>query len=143
MPQSLSTIGDVARDSGVKVQTIRFYEERGLLPAAPRSQGNQRLYGPGDINRLRFIRHSRELGFSLPEITELLSLSDHPDMSCDGADRIAQSQLVAVRRRLDQLTRLETELERIAAACAGGRAGDCRVIEALSDHDHCATDHAE
>jgi DNA-binding transcriptional MerR regulator len=135
------TIGEAARQSGVKVQTIRFYEERGLLPPPPRSDGNQRLYTPAQAARLRFIRHARDLGFPLAEIADLLALSDRPNQSCAAADAIAGRQLVEVRRRIRQLTLLESELQRMVDQCRRGAIADCRVIESLGDHAQCSGDH--
>jgi DNA-binding transcriptional MerR regulator len=87
-------IGRMAAAAGCKVQTVRYYEEIGLLPRAARSEGNQRRYGPEDARRLAFIRHARELGFPLPAIRELMSLSDRPERSCAAADAIARAEVV-------------------------------------------------
>jgi DNA-binding transcriptional MerR regulator len=133
-------IGDLARTTGCKVQTIRYYEEIGLMPEPARTAGNQRRYGQRHVDRLAFIRHSRELGFSLGAIRELLSLSDRPEQPCDAVDRLARRQLEQVERRLARLTMLKGELERMLEQCAGGRVRDCRVIEALSDHSQRAAD---
>lgn len=137
------TIGQVAQAAGCKVQTIRYYEQIGLLPEPPRSQGNQRLYERNQVDRLQFIRHARELGFPLDAIRALLGLADNPDTPCDAADAIASSQLEAVRQRISRLQALQAELERMLAQCQGGKIADCRVIEVLSDHSRCQTaDHA-
>ena len=137
------TIGRLAREGGCKVQTIRYYEQIGLMPAPARTEGNQRRYGPRHAQRLAFIRHGRELGFPLDAVRELLSLSDDADRSCVAADAIARDHLVAVERRLARLTALKTELERMIEQCRGGSIADCRVIEVLADHSHahCVTDH--
>lgn len=135
------TIGKLGQAAGVKVPTIRYYEQIGLLPDAERSAGNQRLYGRDALDRLAFIRHSRELGFTLEAIRDLLSLSDRPDQPCAAADSIARAQLAEVESRLARLTALKSELERMVAQCAGGRIADCRVIEALGNHGHCAPGH--
>ena len=135
------TIGDIARASGVKVTTIRFYETRGLLPAPPRSPGNRRLYGPADIARLQFIRHARDLGFPLEAVEALLVLSDDPTRPCGEVDAIARTQLAEVDRRIVQLTALRTELGRMVLHCAGGTVGTCRVIETLADHALCQIAH--
>jgi DNA-binding transcriptional MerR regulator len=135
------TIGKLSKTAGVKVPTIRYYEEIGLLPEAERSAGNQRLYGSATMDRLTFIRHARELGFTLEAIRDLLSLSDTPDQSCAAADQIAKAQLVAVRDRLARLRALEIELERMIAQCAHGTIADCRVIEVLGNHDLCGHAH--
>jgi DNA-binding transcriptional MerR regulator len=126
-------LGDAA---GVKVPTVRYYEQIGLLPAPERSAGNQRLYGRRALERLSFIRHARELGFPLEAIRDLLSLADRPDQPCAAADAIARKQLTQVRARLARLRALESELERMIAQCAHGTIADCQVIEALGDHLH-------
>ena len=135
------TIGKLGGQAGVKVPTIRYYEQIGLLPEAGRSAGNQRLYGRKALERLAFIRHARDLGFTLEAIRDLLSLSDNPEQPCVAADAIARAQLAEVERRLARLTALKAELERMVVQCAGGKIADCRVIEVLGDHAHCATDH--
>lgn len=135
------TIGRLATAAGVKVPTIRYYEQIGLLGAAERSAGNQRLYGRDAADRLAFIRHARELGFPLEAIRDLLSLSDRPDQPCDAADAIARAQLADVTRRLARLGALKVELERMIEQCSGGRIADCRVIEVIGDHALCETDH--
>jgi Cu(I)-responsive transcriptional regulator len=137
------TIGRLARATGCKVQTIRFYEQIGLLPPPARSEGNQRLYTEADAERLCFVRHCRELGFSLDAIRELLTLADHPDRPCAAADRIAETHLRDVEQRIARLRALQTELQRMIAECRGGRIADCRIIEVLADHQHCLSeDHA-
>jgi DNA-binding transcriptional MerR regulator len=136
------TIGRLGAQAGVKVPTIRYYEQIGLLPEADRSAGNQRLYGRATLDRLAFIRHARELGFSLEAIRDLLSLSDRPDQSCAAADAIAKAQLNAVKARIARLRALEAELHRMIDQCACGTIKDCRVIETLGDHALCAHDHA-
>jgi len=139
MPRPL-TIGRVADASGCKVQTVRYYEQIGLLPAPPRSRGNQRLYDEKAIRRLSFIRHARALGFPLPAIRDLISLAEEPERSCEAADAIARAQLGDVERRIRRLQALRQELKRMIALCAGGRISDCRVIEVLGDHALCAAE---
>ncbi|MCY3703422.1 MAG: helix-turn-helix domain-containing protein [Rhodospirillales bacterium] len=138
-----STIGRAARAAGCKVQTIRYYEQIGLLPIPARSEGNQRLYETEDIRRLLFIRRARALGFPLPAIRDLLSLCDVPEQSCEAADAIAKAQLEGVERRIEWLQELRHELERMIEQCRGGNIADCRVIEVLSRHaDRDTADHA-
>lgn len=137
------TIGRLSEATGVKVPTIRYYEQIGLLPTPERSTGNQRLYGTTQLERLRFVRHARALGFPLEAIRDLLSLSDRPEQSCAAADGIARAQLAEVRARIAQLRALEGELTRMVAQCAHGTIRDCRVIEVLGDHALCAQDHVE
>jgi DNA-binding transcriptional MerR regulator len=134
-------IGELARRTGVKVPTIRFYEQIGLIAAPPRTEGNQRRYGKTEIDRLNFIRHARELGFEVDHIRELLAMSQEPQASCHQADSIAQSHLLEVDRRIEKLRRLRGELARMIDECGHGRICDCRIIEVLADHGHCAADH--
>ena len=141
MPDEILTIGDLARQSGCKVQTVRYYEQVGLMPEPARTEGNQRRYGPRHAQRLAFIRHARELGFPLEAVRELLGLADDPDRSCAAADAIASAHLAEIEHRIARLTSLKTELERMVAQCRGGRVADCRVIEVLADHGNCATAH--
>ncbi|KAA0969497.1 helix-turn-helix domain-containing protein [Aureimonas fodinaquatilis] len=135
------SIGKLSEAAGVKVPTIRYYEQIGLLPEAERSTGNQRLYGKAAQERLAFIRHSRDLGFTLDAIRELLSLSDKPEQSCAAADDIARRQLHSVKLRIARLVALQSELERMVVQCGHGKVSDCRVIEVLSNHAHCSHDH--
>lgn len=134
------TIGEVGRLTGTKTPTIRYYEQIGLLTSADRTDGNQRRYDEIARDRLAFVCHARELGFTLDAVRDLLSLSDDPDRSCERADRIAREQLEAVRRRLGNLTRLKVELERMIVQCEGGRIRDCRVIQTLANHALCLDD---
>jgi DNA-binding transcriptional MerR regulator len=135
------TIGTMARRTGTKVQTIRYYEQIGILREAERTQGGQRRYTPGDLDRLAFVRHSRQLGFSLDAIRELLELADHPGQSCSGADSIAKRQLKQVEQRILRLNALKTELERMVTECQGDNVEQCRVLEVLRDHSECLTAH--
>jgi DNA-binding transcriptional MerR regulator len=131
------TIGEAARGSGVKPTTIRFYEEIGLLPAQPRSEGNRRLYDARSVARLAFIRHARELGFDIDAIRALLTLQDDPGQSCEAADAIAGARLAEVEERIRSLVALRAELQRMVEGCAHGKVAECRVIEVLSDHAQC------
>lgn len=126
------TIGRLAARSGCKVPTIRYYEQIGLMAAPERSEGNQRLYDHAALQRLAFIRHARDLGFTLDDIRDLLRLSEHPELSCAAADSIARRHLDTVRERIESLRRLESELEKIATACQADTVRDCRVIEMLA-----------
>jgi len=135
------SIGDLSRRTGVKVPTIRYYEQLGLISAAHRSEGNQRRYEKTDLERLAFIRHARDLGFDIPAIRELIALSRHPEAPCAGADRVANDHLAAVRAKIASLQKLEQELERIVSHCGGHSVEDCYVIRALSDHGLCESQH--
>lgn len=136
------TIGELSRRAGVKVPTIRYYEQTGLLSEPERSEGNQRRYTQSDLDRLTFIRHGRDLGLSVDAIRDLIALSGYPDAPCDGVNRIAQEHLADVRARIERLQKLEAELARIVALCDGNHAvKECRVLEALSDHGQCCGTH--
>lgn len=134
-------IGELSRRAGVKVPTIRYYEQMGLIAAPDRSEGNQRRYERADLERLTFIRHARDLGFPIEAIRELLALSRHPDEPCARADHIAREQLVEVREKIARLQKLEQELARIVSHCGSHTVGDCYVIRALSDHGLCDHEH--
>jgi DNA-binding transcriptional MerR regulator len=131
-------IGEAAKHSGVKAPTIRYYEQIGLLPAPPRSEGNRRHYGEADLRRLAFIRHARELGFEIEAIRTLLTLQDDPSQPCAKADRIAKARLADVEQRIRSLNALKAELELMVDGCSHGHVATCRVIEVLADHGKCA-----
>lgn len=134
-------IGKLSKATGVKVPTIRYYEQIGLLPEPERSAANQRLYSRKTEERLRFICHSRDLGFPLEAVRELLAMADRPQGAEHGADEIARRQLAAVKARIAQLEALQKELERMLAACASGDHAACNVIEVLGNHALCSHDH--
>lgn len=132
----LFPIGTVARQTSVKVPTIRYYEQIGLLPEPERNEGNRRLYSDKDVRRLVFIRHARELGFEIEDIKELVKLAEEPQKSCAQVDRLARQHLKAIQSRITRLEALRLELEQMIKACAKGRIAHCRVIEVLSEADH-------
>ncbi len=134
-------IGELAKRANVKIPTIRYYEQIGLLASAPRTDGNQRRYGQAEVDRLNFIRHSRELGFEIDDIRELLAMTAAPQASCHQVDSIALNHLAEIDRRIGQLNALRGELQRMVSECGHGRVCDCRIIEALADHGLCETDH--
>ncbi|MDB6178312.1 helix-turn-helix domain-containing protein [Paracoccus sp. Z330] len=133
-------IGALSRETGIKVPTIRYYEKIGLIRPGERTEGNQRRYDQADVDRLRFIRHSRDLGFDLAAIRELLSMSETPQASCHEVDSIAHEHLAEVERRIAQLQALREELSRMIAECSHGRVCDCNVINVLADHANCLHD---
>lgn len=128
------SIGALARRTGVKVPTIRYYESIGLMPAPPRTDGNRRTYAPEAERRLGFIRHARALGFDVEAIRQLLALADEPQRSCGAADTIARAQLQDIEEKITRLASLKAELRHMIDACTQGRIAECRVIEALADH---------
>ena len=119
------------------MQTIRYYESLGILPEPGRTGGNQRRYDSRAVDKLRFIRHGRDLGFDISEIRDLLTLAAHPERPCDLADAIATQHLAQVEQRIAILQTLRGELKRMIRQCAGGRVATCRIIEVLADHAHC------
>jgi DNA-binding transcriptional MerR regulator len=130
------SIGELSRRAQVKVPTIRYYEQIGLMPETDRTEGKQRRYGRQAVARLVFIRHARELGFEVDAIRTLLSLQDDPNQSCARADEIASARLVEVDKRIASLKALRRELQKMVEECACGRVGECRVIETLADRTH-------
>ena len=135
------SIGEASRSCGVKVPTIRYYEQIGLLPTAPRTEGNRRTFDAGDLRRLVFIRHARELGFEIDAIRTLLTLQDDPRQPCGTADAIARARLAEVEQRIQSLNALKAELGVMIESCSHGRVADCRVIEVLADHSQCMKAH--
>jgi Cu(I)-responsive transcriptional regulator len=125
-------IGDLARLTGTKLETIRYYERLGLLPAPARTLGNYRAYARHHLERLTFIRRGRDLGFSLSEVRELLRLADDRRQSCAEVDRIARVHLAEVERKLSHLRALGSELRQLIDQCRHGRIAECRIIEALA-----------
>ena len=132
MNDRILMIGQLARQTGTKVETIRFYEKNGLLPAPSRTDGNYRAYEPGHLSRLSFIRRARELGFSLDQIREFLKLADDRSQSCAAVDAIAREHRKEVERKIEDLTALKSELDRMIYQCGCGLVADCRIIESLS-----------
>lgn len=125
-------IGDLAGATGTKVNTIRFYEEIGLMPRAARTASGRRTYGRPDLDRLAFIRRGRALGFSIDEIRSLIQLSARPDQDCAEAAEIARCHLRDVEARLRSLRALRKELRKVADSCPGGTVNSCGVIEAIA-----------
>lgn len=139
MPMLL--IGQLAKSVDVKVTTIRFYEQIGLLPEPLRTESDRRVYDQSAVRRLAFIKHARQLGFSVDAIRDLLELADQPEKACEGANIIAQQQLGAVEAKIAQLEALRIELARMLADQCNGPTAECHVIESLSNHGLCAHDH--
>ena len=125
-------IGELGRLTGTKVETIRYYERIGLLAAPRRTAGNYRAYDGQHLNRLSFIRRSRDLGFSLEQVRALLDLADQRDRPCEAVDGIAKAHLAEVERKIADLTALKGELESMIRQCGHGAVRDCGIIEALS-----------
>lgn len=126
------TIGHLARETGTKVETIRFYEKAGLLPEPARTDSNYRAYEEMHLQRLHFIRKARDLGFSLDQIRAMLALSDDHTQPCEAVDEIARIHREDVVRKIANLTALKKELDRMIAQGSHGAIADCRIIESLS-----------
>lgn len=124
-------IGELAKATGTKVETVRYYEQTGLLPAPARTQGNYRTYSGEHLARLSFIRRARDLGFSIEQVRALLDLSDDQSRDCATVDQIASEHLREVDRKIADLTALRRELSAVIASCDGGTVAECRIIEAL------------
>lgn len=132
MPASEMTIGDVAEAAGVGVETIRYYERRGLVPQPGRATGAYRRYGAGHVNRVRFIKRAQTLGFSLEEVATLLELEDGTDRR--SIRRIAGARLEETRRRIADLQRIEGVLAHLLHDCeAHAKAHRCPIIAAISE----------
>jgi Cu(I)-responsive transcriptional regulator len=132
MLQTTFTIGQLGKATGTKVETIRFYEKTGMLPAPARTEGNYRLYARAQLDRLTFIRRARDLGFSLDQVRELLHMADDREQSCTTVDAIASAHRADVERKIRDLGALKVELDRLIEQCSCGTIAECRIIEALS-----------
>ncbi len=126
-------IGDLAREAGVGVDTVRYYERRGLLPEPSRQASGYRRYGSVDVGRLRFVRRAKDLGFALPEIRELLTLSSRRDADMEGMKAAAIDKLADVELRLRELQRIHDALRLLVDACPGhGKLEQCPIVRALA-----------
>lgn len=126
------TIGQLAKRAEVNIETIRFYERRGLMPKPLRRESGYRQYSDDDIARLRFIRRAKELGFSLKEILELLSLRVDPDTTCGDIKRRAEVKIADMEEKIKTLQRMKKALTKLASTCRGrGPTSECPILEIL------------
>jgi MerR family mercuric resistance operon transcriptional regulator len=125
------SIGALSTQTGVNIETVRYYEKIGMLPAPGRTEGRHRVYEPGHVARLTFLRRSRELGFSLDEIRSLLKLVDGGHSSCSDVRTVTVAHLGDVSRKIADLKRLERILSEVVSRCRGGSVPECPIIEAL------------
>jgi MerR family mercuric resistance operon transcriptional regulator len=123
--------GELAQQSGCNIETVRFYEKQGLLPAPPRTAVGHRDYAPEHLKRLTFIRRSRELGFTLDEVRSLLTLVDGSDWTCAEVRAMTLEHLADVRRKIADLQKLAVLLEDMAAQCDGGAVPECPIVDVL------------
>jgi MerR family transcriptional regulator, mercuric resistance operon regulatory protein len=130
-PAGGMTRGALAARSGCNIETIRYYEQIGILPPPPRSAGGHRLYGPDLVKRLTFVRRSRELGFTLEEIRALLRLVDGGGYTCAQIEALTRAHVSDIRRKITDLRKLKAVLESMAAQCSGGTVPECPIVDAL------------
>ncbi len=124
-------IGVLSAETGVNIETVRYYERIGLIPAPPRTEGRQRVYDSGHIKRLTFIRRSRELGFSLDQTRDLLGLVRGHDLTCAEVKAMADQHITDISRKVKDLKRLKRVLAKLAAQCRGNAVPDCPILDAL------------
>lgn len=134
MDGGLMKIGELAKHTGSQVETIRYYEREGLLPAPARSGGNYRLYGAAHLERLQFIRHCRSLDMTLNEIRSLLSFRDVPNESCNPVNTLLDKHIEHVAHRIQDLQALQKQLEALRSLCQSAHATkDCEILQTLSN----------
>jgi DNA-binding transcriptional MerR regulator len=127
------SIGELSKQSGVKVVTIRYYEQISLLPAPPRAENNYRLYRREHLERLKFIRRCRALGFTIVQVRDLIRVSSQTGSNCNAIDRLTESHLEKIEQKIAELETLASQLRSIQKACRGnGRIADCRILRAIS-----------
>lgn len=125
------SIGELAAQTGCKVETIRYYEKTGLIPSPPRTAGGHRVYAQKHLKRLKFVRRGRELGFSMKQIRGLLETMEADSLSCGEVARRVEDHLNAVRGRVEALRRLESILSITLEQCDRGEQPACPIIDAL------------
>ena len=130
------SIGALSRHTGVNIETIRYYERIGLLPAPPRSQGRQRLYDETHRQRLAFIRRSRDLGFSISDTHDLLGLARGHNLTCDQVKALTERHVADIRAKIRDLRRLDRVLSDLAAKCRGSSVPHCPILDALAGATH-------
>jgi Cu(I)-responsive transcriptional regulator len=134
------TIGKLAKRSGLGIETVRFYERQGLIAPPPRTSSNYRIYPPGDIDRLRFIKRAKTLGFSLREIRELLFLREEPTATKADVKRRTEEKIAEIGERIRDLTRIKEALEGLAASCDGeGPTSQCPILQSIAGDDQGAS----
>lgn len=127
------TIGQLAKRAQLNVETVRYYERRGLMPDPPRRASGYRQYSEDDITRIRFIRHAKDLGFSLKEISELLSLRIDPDTTCGDIKRKAEAKIADIEEKIRALQEMKKGLGKLVASCRGrGPTSECPILEVLN-----------
>ena len=126
------TIGQLAKEAQVNVETVRYYERRGLMPEPPRRESGYRQYPLDSVARIRFIKRAQELGFSLKEISELLSLRIDPDTTCGDIKRKAELKVEDIERKIRTLQSMKRALTKLVSSCRGrGPTSECPILEML------------
>lgn len=126
------TIGRLAKEARVNIDTLRYYEKRGLLPEPPRKDSGYRLYSPDAVRRIAFIKHAKELGFSLDEIGELLSLRMETKSQCRAVKIKAEAKIEEVEEKIQSLQQIRAALQRMVGSCkVNKRMGECPILDAL------------
>ena len=125
------TRGQLAQKTGCNIETIRYYEKERLLPKPKRSENGYRLYGHDSLKRLNFIRRCRELGFTIIEIQELLSLVDQNDFTCADISTITKSHIDSVKKKITDLQNILKTLQKMARQCGSGNNPECPILDAL------------
>ncbi len=132
MSELFLTIGEMAKRSGLTAKMIRHYESLGLLPPAVRSDAGYRHYQEADVQQLRFIRQARELGFSLPQIGELLNLWHDQQRPSSKVKQVAQQHIAVLEQKITELTQMKSALETLVSRCHGDDSSDCPILDELA-----------
>ncbi len=131
------TIGEIAKRSGIGIETVRFYERKGLIAEPPRTDSGYRQYPEEVVGRIRFIRRAKELGFALKEISELLSLRVDPNTTCADVREQTELKIADVEEKIRALQTIKTALEKLAVSCTGsGPTSECPILEALDSQEN-------
>ena len=131
------TIGKLAKQAGLGIETVRFYERQGLIEPPPRTDSNYRIYPEEEVNRLRFIKRAKDLGFTLKEIKELFELQNDPETTVADIKKRTEEKVKDIRKKVRDLIRIQEALEHLAESCEGhGPLSECPILEALSGDEH-------
>lgn len=136
------TIGRLAKQVGIGIETVRFYERQGLIDEPPRTDSNYRIYPEEEVKRLQFIKRAKDLGFTLKEIKELIELQHDPDASKADFKKRTKDKIENIKMRIRDLTRVQAALEHLTGSCSGhGPLSGCPILEALTGDDHVHNNH--
>lgn len=131
------TIGKLAKQAGLGIETVRFYERQGLIEPPPRTDSNYRIYPEEEVNRLKFIKRSKDLGFTLKEIKELLYLQHDPHATKADIKKRTEEKIVDIKKKVRDLVRIQEALEHLVSSCDGhGPLSECPILEALTGKEH-------